>query len=334
MPVTATLRRAAGTPTDVPPPTTDDQTAAAGVAMQTTEVDGGFVTEVVDALPVDDGDPFDESTTKVVSPKPSASAGAVAVSPPRAVGKYEEVSGGGLVGDWDESDLRYPYLMVVTGKGDLASQWNDGTLLLGEDELLPPPNIRQPDPKHTFRFIPISMQKRFREKISEDDRKAGVKPRIVYTVEEVTELGGTLRWVGDEKPTWEKSARTLMLIEAPEGSQHPSFAMELGGKLYAPAVYVSNGQAFGAFAKLIFNMATSTLLIPVKDEKGEVLRNERGFPQKRPYLPKQFWTWRLVQKPAGDFTVWVPEIRLTREETSDEIRDFIRGIVESGNADA
>jgi hypothetical protein len=234
----------------------------------------------------------------------------------------------GLVGDWDQSDVKFPALKIVQGSGQLAAQWNTGTLLLGDDELLPPPDLRTPKPEHTFRFVPVQLTKQFRENLSQEEASSGAIPRVVSTLAEVEAMGGTTQWIGDQKPSWSPSARILMLVERPEGipgsgSDHPGFVLEFDNHLYAPCVYYAGGSAWTALAKPLFNAALTSLTVVERDATGAPLKSPNGVIRRVPYLPKAFWTWRTVRRPAGDYTVFAPEVRLTRDDTSDELRSFV-----------
>ena len=79
----------------------------------------------------------------------------------------------GIVGDWDASDIKFPTLKIVQGSGARSQSFNLGTLLLGDEELLPPPDLKSPKPEHTFRFVPVTLEKQFRENLTQDESAAG-----------------------------------------------------------------------------------------------------------------------------------------------------------------
>jgi hypothetical protein len=203
-----------------------------------------------------------------------------------------------------------------------------GVVILGEDEVLPSPDLKIPKPEHFFRFIPVSMKKQYRENLPDEAYKAGEMARVVDTLEEVEKLGGSTQWINDEKPSWGPTARVLLLIERPEnlpgsGSDHPGFVLDLGGKLYAPAVYYAQGGSYTNFAKPLFNACSTMLMIPRLDAGGQPMK-VNGVIQRRPYLPKSIWMWRTVRRPSGDYITYTPELRVTKEETSAEIREFLK----------
>lgn len=235
----------------------------------------------------------------------------------------------GLSGDWDSGDIKLPALRIVQGSGELSQKFNVGSVILGEELLLPSPDLRNPRPDDIFRFVPISITKQFKENLSQEEIQGGAMARYVSSIEEVQALGGTTQWVGEKRPSWSPSARMVVLVEQPAtgpGAEHPGFVIELSGKLYAPAIYYTAGTAYSATAKLIFNAALTVLTVPVLDEAGNVVKGPNGVVKRAPLLAKNFWSWRTGRKAAGEFTVWCPEIRLLRDETSDDIREQVRAL--------
>jgi hypothetical protein len=251
----------------------------------------------------------------------------VEVAPRREAIAFEADSG--IQGDWDSGDIKLPALRIVQGSGELSQRFTVGTVILGEEQVLPSPDLRNPRPDDIFRFVPVSITKQFKENLSQEEMQGGAMARYVSSIEEVEALGGTTQWIGNQRPTWSPSARVVMLVERPEsgpGSEHPGFVIELGGRLYAPAIYYAAGTSYAATAKLIFNAALTVLTVPVKDEAGNVVKGPNGVVKRAPLLAKNFWSWRTGRKAAGDFTVWCPEVRLLRDETSDDIREQVRAL--------
>jgi len=278
------------------------------------------------------GDDFDriagvEETTTVGVCDPAS---ALTVSAPKPVEKYSEMSDGSVAGEFDESDFRHPTLRIVAGSGELSNQFPQGAVIINEDIVLPPPELKVANPDHVFRFVPLTIEKSYRENLTPDQQAAKIMPRVVKTLREVEAAGGTTKWLGDTKPSWSPSARALLLVEAPKNCEHPRFVIPFGDKLYALAVYYSSGQSYWSFASLIVDAAVTSLLVPVLDENGQPERTPKGFPKMKSLLHKRFWTWRTVKKPLKNgFSVWVPEIRLHKEDTSAEIRDFVDQLLHS-----
>lgn len=248
---------------------------------------------------------------------------AIVKAAPKAVSRYSTVSDGGFGGEWSKDDLKFPNLKIIQGSGPLSNLFKTGQVILGDEVVLndPDPNGKPPFIP-TMQFIPISLIKRWRENISKEEYAAGKFPRVVDTESEVEELGGTTQWIGRgpgaQRPSWSPSVTCLLLVERPEGSQHPNFAIELNGKFYAPCVYYATGTGFTYFAKPVFNAQLSLQIEVGKDEKGR--------PIKKTYVPKNVWTWETKKVKAGDNFVFAPVVRMTPQQTTDEVRTFLKEI--------
>jgi hypothetical protein len=254
----------------------------------------------------------------------------------KSADKYAPPQTEGFEGDWGADDVKFPQLKLVQGSGPLSQQFDVGTVVYGEDELLPPASVKDGAFNQSLRFTPISITKQWKEKLSQDQVEEGLQPRIVGTLADVEELGGTTRWAGDQRPDnfWEPSARCILLIEAPEGTEHPGFSLELDGKMYGVAVYYAAGIAFRDSAKIIFNAAMTSLLVPIMDDNGmPVLKNGRS--QKRPLLYKKFWRLSFAKKTLRNstFTPWEPVVRLQKDETGPEVRAFCDSLVRNNAAE-
>ena len=241
----------------------------------------------------------------------------------------------GFDGEWSGDDLKFPQLKLVQGNGPLSLEHDLGTLLYADEQLLPPPSKAADAVNGVVRFVPVSIHKQFREKLSEDAVKAGEMPRIAASVAEVEELGGTTRWIGDTQPDnyWEPAARNLFLLELPDKSEHPAFCLALDGKSYAVAVYYSNGGGFRDSSKIIFNTAQTSLLSPVLGPDGQPAKDSFGRIQKRIMLYKCFWTICFKQKQAGNFNPWRPVVKLlSKEETGPEVRAYCHQLLHGAPA--
>lgn len=271
----------------------------------------------LDAM-LEGADKAEQPATNAIAPRKAA--GAVSTHVESGYGNTE-----GLEGDWGKDDLKYPQLKQVQGSGPLSQTYDNGTIILGEDELLPAPSVKEGAKNVLLRFVPVHIQKQFREKLAQAAVDAGEMPRIFDTVAEVEEAGLTTRWVGNTMPDnfAEPSAKCMFIIEEPEGTEHPGFVNRLDGKNYAVAVYYAAGGAFRASAKVIFNAALTSLQVPRLNEKNEPEKNERGVILKRTMLHKNFWTMGFQKVKAGNFMPWRPFVKLQKDETGPELRAFI-----------
>lgn len=268
-------------------------------------------------------------------PGPTTTTTALARRPNMAVDRSREYTESGFDGDWGAEDLKFPQLKQVQGSGPLSTEFDNGTIIYGEVELLPPPSMKENAVNRHIRFVPISITKQFREKLSEEAVQNGDMPRIFNSIQEVEDAGLTTRWVGNSQPDnfAEPSARCLFLLELPEGSEHPGFSLELDGKQYGVCVYYAAGGAFRDSAKIIFNTAQTSLLVPVM-EGNEPKKTATGQIQKRVLLYRNFWTLNFAKKKAGNFTPWRPIVKLTKDETGPGVRAYIDQLLHGTPAEA
>jgi hypothetical protein len=325
--VTATLRRTNKTSavqgaiealkTPVSAPTSETKTVECqGVEIETTVGDGGLAAELLPPATNETatGNPEeseDPNTTAAVATRPDFT-----VAPK---GRFFDESGGAFEGEFDSSDLKHPMLKLVQGSGPLSKKFAVGSVILGEDLLLPV----QVDPKAaapTFKFIPVHLLKQFRENLPEGSYEAGIMPRTVNSIAEVEANGGTTAWIGQEKPSWSPSARCLLLVQRPENSDHPGFAFEYDGTLWAPAIYFCAGGSYRRFAAKIFSAKTS-----MYEGKGA----------ERHFVPGRFiWEWKTIRT-DGQYATLVPDIKiLSKEVVGPEIRKAVVDFLGSADGEA
>lgn len=269
----------------------------------------------------------DEGPTNPDEAPPVAPDTAIAVRPNLPVATRSRFADEGLEGDWGEEDLRYPRLSVVRGSGALSQLFNDGTLLYADEVLLPPPSVVKGAQNPLVWFTPLHITKGWRETLSEEEQKTGAMPRNAQTVEQVEEMGGTTRWIGGVKPTWSPSARCILILEKPEGSEHPGFVLPLDGRDYAVAVYYCSGGDFNVFAKTIYNTAKTVLQVPVLDTAGNECKDPNGRILKHTMLYKKYWTLGYQKVLRGNFQVWSPQIQLAKEDTGPELRAYCQSLL-------
>jgi hypothetical protein len=227
-------------------------------------------------------------------------------------GSFSDASGGALEGDFDSGDIKLPQLKIVNGSGPLSREHNQGTLLYADEVLWLPPSPAPGAVNPTMRVVPVKVIKQFRENLTEEEIKEKLMPRVVSSKEEADRLGGpgSTLWVDNRKPRFSPSAKLILLLQEPEGTTHSAFNTVLDGANWAPCVYYSAGTAYNESAKAIFNAAQISLRQP-----------DRSI-----LLCKKVWTWQVVKKLAGQYVVFVPLMRMLRDETGPEVREMARSI--------
>jgi len=257
---------------------------------------------------------------------------AVATRTTTEVSHYQSSNTPGFQGDWESIPSKFPQVKIVQGSGKLMKEFNSGTIIYDGMELFPPVNKAKKEAPHKLTFVPVDLTLQFREKLSKERSDEGEMPGIAKDTQEVERNGGTTNWpYGQPQPDnyWEPSGRCLFLLERPEGSDHPGFAMSLDGKDYGIAVYYAAGGAFNRCPKLIRDTGKTSLFVPVIDENGVPVMNGK-FPLKQKMLYKCHWTIEWDMEQRGAFTPYLPMCRLMRNyETGPELRSYCQTLEEN-----
>lgn len=243
---------------------------------------------------------------------------AVAVRQSQLPAEYSAQSDpGGLSGEWGAEDIKLPRMVVVNGSGPLSNEYAQGTVLLADNQLLGPPDLKDKTKNPVVRFVPVDIFPQYRENLSQEERDNEVIPRVVNTRAQAMSLGkpedwegGVMDYVGSNKPRWQRSGRVVLLIEEPAGTEHPGFSLILDGKNWAPAVYYASGTAWPGI-KQIYNTSLGF----------------RNGTDPKPYLPLKVWTFQIFKKSFTSFGVFMPAYTLTKELTGGELREHIKTMV-------
>lgn len=237
-----------------------------------------------------------------------------------APGHYKAVPG--VEGAWDSKrHAIVPRVQIVQGNGQLSQRFPVSTVLLQDEVFLQAANAT-PNAKTVVRFVPLGLRLQYRERLEKEQQNSGLKPRIAFTQDDVTAMGGTWEWKNNQRPNFEETARIVFLlaqptITKPDGAtelvDHPAFT-ELPGLTgrFCPAVYYASGVAFAYFAKPIYSASVSTLKIAGPDGKSMI-----------PYLPKRWWKFSVETRRWGNFAPWSLIANQTTEDTSIPERDYI-----------
>lgn len=241
---------------------------------------------------------------------------------------FEAISGGALQGEFDSDDMTNPQIRIVSGSSKLKQSFAEGTVVINEDELIPPPPVQrkgqESTPPPTFRFVPISIVKKFRQNLTQEEIDNEQLPQIVGSKEEAMMIdpNATFKWINKVKPSWSPLGIVTMLIEEPEGNGSPEFCVDIEGEdsRFCVAQYYAGGGAYRLAVKNISNTATRALYVPVLGADGKVERDSQGVPIRKMCLHRNYWTFHVQLVPSGQYMVFQPKVLLCREETSPEVR--------------
>lgn len=169
----------------------------------------------------------------------------------------QPISGAGVVGEVDQTDVRFPRLQLVQGVGPLSEikEFSKGDVILdGEYKLS--------EGETPVEFTVCQIGKQYEENLPYDSEDI---PRIVNTQQEVNQLGGTTRASKDGgkyiPPTWRSIADALIAIKASESTSAEDinlyFPFEApDGSHWSFARWVIKGVAYKEAAVEIFSAAS------------------------------------------------------------------------------
>lgn len=203
-----------------------------------------------------------------------------------------------LTGDFGVDDFRIPTLNIVQAVGPLSDKFPNqaGAICFNKEVLLsPPPAAGQSG--DIISLTVVGGEKRFVENLPYGSDQM---PQTVDTVEQVRELGGTLQWVGDERPTWAPVFNAYVLIEG--DPEIPGFMLEHDGRWFAPAVWSMRSTAYKRAATLIISAARLSL---------------------RDGLANGKWSLSAKREKIGQNFVFVPILKQAGRN-SKEFVDFIK----------
>ena len=286
---------------------------------ETVETENNFASQVPEE---EEGDPI---FGVVASEEPHAETAVVPVAetaPAQIIrNQWTDASGGAISGEVDQTDFQMPQLKIVQGNSEATANHNHGELVFTDIKIFDGPTQDKPTP--VMRFVPISVSKYWREEPPKSKLPSKVKPRNVQTKAEVARLGGTTEWTvgrnGERvKPTWSPAARVLLLIEQPEGNDHPGFTIPIEDgqgnvKYWAAAVYFVNGGAYRSFAKPIIDATTFIL------REGDKIS-----------LSKRIWKMQVVKEKSGEYMVFNPKVGILNVMTPDSLRQMAANLVSNG----
>jgi hypothetical protein len=126
----------------------------------------------------------------------------------------QPITGAGITGEIDGTDLRFPKFQIVQGVGPLSEKedFKKGDLVLNGE-------FRLSNGKDPVEIVVCQFGKMFEEVIPYSSEEI---PRVVNTKQEVLQLKGSTEGYKDDsgtyhRATWRPIAETLIAIKAPKG---------------------------------------------------------------------------------------------------------------------
>ena len=164
---------------------------------------------------------------------------------------------GAVTGETKSSDLKIPYLSIAYGVGKLAENFNAGDLVLGGEHFL----VKRKEP---LTVVILSAVKYFKERLSQADFGAGLRPRSFMTEDEVKAAGGTTEYRNDPDgkriaPSFGPAMDFKLLLQKPAALDQGVFGLELDGKFYTPAYFSVDKSGFNRVGKEVLTAQSLSL---------------------------------------------------------------------------
>jgi hypothetical protein len=140
--------------------------------------------------------------------------------------------------DLDMEGVRPPYLTLVHGVGEAAETFNPGDLVLQKEYLVCPKGEK-------LDVIILNIEQFFKQRISNEDWQAGVRPEIFPTKAAAQAAGLQTEWDNDVGPDVSPAMDLVLLIRKPEDVVCGLFGIDIGdGQEYAIAKMSSDKTAY------------------------------------------------------------------------------------------
>lgn len=167
---------------------------------------------------------------------------------------------GGVGGDLDPGSMQLPRLQIAYGVGSLASDFNQGDLVLNGEHRL----VGKSEP---LEMIVLSGFGYWKEWLSGEQFDAGLTPRTFANKDEVLESGGTYDWDQKDKdgnvvhrPTFSQAMDLKLLIRKPKDLMCGVFGDILDdGHEYAPAIWSVDKQAYKRVGPIVIQAQSFSL---------------------------------------------------------------------------
>lgn len=207
-----------------------------------------------------------------------APSNAIAEKENTAIASFEPADG--LMGEITADDTRIPTLNIVHGVGPLSEDFNPGSLVYNRETVLA--DGSKDGSKTAIDLTVVVARKQYTENL---EWGSDSLPRVVDTLEEVREAGGSIAWVNNERPSWLPMLKCICLIKG--DPDMPGFDYALDGDYYAPALWVIKGSA-------AYNRAAKSIITA-----GSMGLRERG-------LASGLWSLSARREKLGENFVYVP----------------------------
>jgi len=219
---------------------------------------------------------------------------------------------GEIAGEVDQDDLIIPRLIQVHGVGDLAQEFDHGSLCINGDVQL----MEMKDKKFSeeIQFIPLKAQKVYRENFAYNE--AATKdsiPREFSSEQQVLDAGGKVtKWESGQgmfRPAMNLLMAVVMPKEGLDEDLGPYFLDEYGDEV------------FGIFAMRLAKGAYNSAGKQLLTDYGRVLKRMPGG------LPGSRYRMVIENQKKGDNWVWTPVIKRIMKNNPTELVEFFSSLI-------
>ena len=197
---------------------------------------------------------------------------------------------GTIAGEIESDDIVIPRLNLVQNVGSLAELFNGGDLVLNKEVVLSAP----------LELTILSARKQFVQNLDFDSDE---KPQVYNTLEEVHAAGGTIEWVGNQKPSFTPVLHVNLVFKAPAGLDY-ALPLEYNGDAYGLAVWTLRGVAYTRAGKNILTAAKFALRDGLFNGKWELTSKREKFGRNSVFVP----VLRNVGRNTPDFVNYLRTI--------------------------
>lgn len=138
----------------------------------------------------------------------------------------------------DITGVRIPYLTITHGVGAAAANFNPGDLVLAKEHLVCPKG-------KDLTVIIVNILQYYKQRVSNDDWNAGVRPTTFASLEEARAAGMQTEWVNGVGPDVSPAMDMTLLVRKPDGVVSGLFGIDIGdGEEYAICRFSSDKTAY------------------------------------------------------------------------------------------
>jgi hypothetical protein len=159
---------------------------------------------------------------------------------------------GAVQGEMGPDDIILPRLKITYGVGALAENFTPGDIVLADDNCLA-------HKEEDIDVIFLNVTQYWKEYLSNDDFKAGIRPRTFMSAAEVHNAGGSTKWINGVGPSFMRAMCLKMLIKKPDDLVCGLFGIPIDGAEYAVAVWDIDKSAYKSAGPVILSASQFSL---------------------------------------------------------------------------